>query len=271
MMLESLKHAGSLFVTLTYNDDHLPDLSSLVPKHLTNWLKRLRKQVSFRYFAVGEYGGLTWRPHYHAAIFGPEHILCSECSESRKKVRNCQCLIAKTWPFGYVFVGTITKDSAGYVAGYVTKKLTNKKEPYVQEILQSRHPEFSRMSLKPGIGGLAISDIAESLNNIHGQQLIIDNGDVPASLQHGSRSWPLGRYLRSKLREEVGLDAEKVKAETIIRWSAEMDEFYKAKGITVTGPFKEIYRKDAVIEDGTQAARNQEKRFNLFSKKRGIL
>jgi len=72
ILLELEKHEFNTFLTLTYDDVHLPGDQSLQPKHLTDFFKRLRKKVEYpiRYYAVGEYGEETERPHYHIALFG---------------------------------------------------------------------------------------------------------------------------------------------------------------------------------------------------------
>jgi len=142
---------------------------------------------AIRYYLVGEYGDETHRPHYHAALFG---------------VSTLDTAPGECWEYGLHHVGDLTLQSAQYVAGYVTKKLTNHDNP----LLDGRHPEFARMSLRPGIGATAVPDIAETLSDVHGARLVSALGDVPTSLRHGRRSLPLGRYLRSKLREEMGFE-----------------------------------------------------------------
>ena len=60
------------FVTLTYDDTKLPANQTLVKAHLQNFMKRLRKRIEpekLRYYAVGEYGDKTQRPHYHMILF----------------------------------------------------------------------------------------------------------------------------------------------------------------------------------------------------------
>ena len=65
-------HPHNAYITLTYNDDHLPANGSLQPRDLQLFWKRLRKARTpgIRYYACGEYGDQTARPHYHAIIFG---------------------------------------------------------------------------------------------------------------------------------------------------------------------------------------------------------
>ena len=79
---ESRKRGRIWFLTLTYNDDHLPYVDgfpSLCRDDLKKWKKEVRRNY-FRSFGVkfpdfsfllcGEYGPRTQRPHYHGLIFG---------------------------------------------------------------------------------------------------------------------------------------------------------------------------------------------------------
>lgn len=196
-MLEAKSHHNSCFTTLTYDQDHLPPGSTLNPQDCTLFLKRLRKSIgkdrSIRYYLVGEYGDQSQRPHYHAAVFGMHE-------SENDRIHDC-------WGHGSTFTGGLTYDSAQYIAGYVTKKLTSRHDPR----LNGRHPEFARMSLRPGIGALSIPAFSEPLSTEHGAAELARLGDVPTSFREGGQSRPLGRYLRSKLRSELGIDAETVK------------------------------------------------------------
>lgn len=265
ILLESLCHHSNSFLTLTYDEEHLPIDGSLIPRHTQLWLKRFReviKPVKFRYFLVGEYGDLSQRPHYHAALFGvgPEQ----------------QDIVRETWGMGHVFLGDLTLQSAQYIAGYVTKKMTSKSDSR----LNGRHPEFSRMSLRPGIGATAVPSISSSiLDSLHGCKLLSDLGDVPTSLNHGTRSLPLGRYLRQKLREEIGYEKDteyqKIRKsdERFIKESSEMLLMYstwlKAEKIKDSWPafyeFKEVLKNSEA-----QKVLNMESRFKIYNQK-GVL
>lgn len=62
--------SSAFFITLTYDDEHLPPGEELSKRDLQLFIKRLRKRnPGIRYFAVGEYGTQKGRPHYHAVIF----------------------------------------------------------------------------------------------------------------------------------------------------------------------------------------------------------
>lgn len=71
---EATLHAQNSFVTLTYADRHLPSHASLRKKHLQDFMKRLRfsTDAKLRYYACGEYGTTSLRPHYHICLFGAD-------------------------------------------------------------------------------------------------------------------------------------------------------------------------------------------------------
>lgn len=147
----------SSFITLTYDDEHLPSHGSLDYSHLQKFWKRLRKALGpLRYYAVGEYGDDTQRPHYHACLFG--HAF----TENRTILRETPTrlwtnpMLDNAWGMGHVSVGALTFQSAQYTASYVTKKLNNKRR-YVtvnketgelEPLVQPR----AFMSLRPAIG-----------------------------------------------------------------------------------------------------------------------
>lgn len=192
LMLESHKHGSSVFATFTYAPENVPACGSLCPRDVQLWLKRFRKEIGFpiRYYFVGEYGDETFRPHYHAALFG----VGLEYQE----------VAQKTWGFGFVHFGELTIKSAQYIAGYVTKKMTKKDDPR----LKGLHPEFARMSLRPGIGASAMVDVASALNDREGAAEVNRLGDVPGLLRHGPKKLPLGRYLKRRLRNELGAETD---------------------------------------------------------------
>lgn len=203
ILLEAQLHADNAFVTLTYADENVPAKGSLEPKHLQDWLKRFRKSIEptkIRYFAVGEYGDESQRPHYHVALFG--FPTCAYGQSQNWRLRCCSvcAMVSESWGLGKVFLGTLEPHSAQYVAGYTTKKLTSRDDIR----LNGRHPEFARMSLKPGIGRDFLWDAASTLMSFN---LETSQVDVPSTLRHGKKELPLGRYLTRELRKMVGKDA----------------------------------------------------------------
>jgi len=203
-MLESLAHEDNCFLTLTYQDSFLPKLSdgraTLCPPHLRDFLKRLRKAFAparLRYYAVGEYGGQTERPHYHLAVFGLPSCLRGSTLLNGSGRCCVQCdKIKALWGMGKVHLDQLNSVTAAYIAGYVVKKMGG--GPV--DLLKGRHKEFARMSLKPGIGVIALDDVAAVLQRY---QLEFE-GDVPAGLLHGGKQLPLGKYLRNVIRSKLG-------------------------------------------------------------------
>lgn len=204
LFLEALEHEQNCFVTLTYDKNHLPEGGSLVPSHVRDWLKRVRSRSgsqTLRFFLAGEYGDQTWRPHYHVAMFGAEG--CERGRTEHRFRRCCQrCdFFTETWGHGSVDVGELNQASASYVAGYVTKKMTEVNS-WTEKKLKGRHPEFARMSLRPGLGYGAAARVAAAIS---GLSSVVD---VPGALRVGGRSAPLGRYLRKQvLKRSSALDA----------------------------------------------------------------
>lgn len=199
-MLEALVHAKASFVTLTYDNDHLPEGGNLVPRDLQLFMKKWRKSqtVKQRFFGVGEYGEENKRPHYHIALFGYGGGSCAHLLRERC---NACAPLRDSWSVGGVHVGELTHDSAQYICGYTVKKLTRAGDPS----LEGRHPEFARMSLRPGIGAVACGDVVHALQSEAGREDIGSRGDVPEVLRHGRRCLPLGRYMRMKLRLALGM------------------------------------------------------------------
>lgn len=150
-MHEAHMHESSSFITLTYSPEHLPENGSLVRKHFTDFLKRLRKalgSVKIRYFGCGEYGSKLERPHYHAIIFGYDFPDKKLYKAGKFPLYNSE-LLSRCWIYGWSVVAAFSFESAAYVARYCVKKING---PAASEHYGDRIPEFSAMSLKPGIG-----------------------------------------------------------------------------------------------------------------------
>ena len=118
---------NSVFVTLTYDDDHLPlrvtdgrpyaDVSKSDVRHFLVRLRRYlgpEKSRKLKYFLISEYGpnptnGFLHRPHYHAIFFNldPEDYPTLDFS----------------WKAGFTTFGEINEERMRYVSGYSTEKL----------------------------------------------------------------------------------------------------------------------------------------------------
>lgn len=225
MMLEALDHADNAFVTLTYDEDHVPTDGSLRPGDLQGWLKRFRKAIEprrVRYYAVGEYGEQTGRPHYHVALFGWPGCADGATRYGRYKYSCCEFCrtIHGSWNVGDIVSGELNAKSMQYVCGYVVKKMTKADDPR----LGGRHPEFARMSLRPGIGYGALHKVAAELLRYN---MIEAQGDVPSALRHGQKLWPTGRYLKRHLRLMCG-ESENAPAEVVAKARQELSVLYES-------------------------------------------
>lgn len=138
--------AEHLFATLTYDDENLPVGGSLVRKDAKDFLKLLRYHLGrITYFGSGEYGSLTHRPHFHFNLFDIE----IPDLEKFKKLDSGQMLyvsekISEIWGKGQVTLGRFTAGTAGYVAGYVGKRIP-------EHLLQGREKEFRMVSNHLGL------------------------------------------------------------------------------------------------------------------------
>ncbi len=118
---ESTLHDDVCFLTLTFNNDNLPNVFNWRPLQL--FLKRLRKSIQpkkIKYFACREYGSKGHRPHYHIIIFGwkpkPDLLL------SKKEDIYRSFELEKLWPLGYSSVGyDISEKSVKYLVKYLNK------------------------------------------------------------------------------------------------------------------------------------------------------
>jgi len=151
MMHEASLHEDNAFITLTFSDEHVPADGSLNVRTHQKFMDRLRKRAGHpvRYFLCGEYGEQLERPHYHACLFGfdfPDRELWSENKGNRLYRSD---MLDSLWKFGHALTGALTFESAAYVAGYVTKKITGQaaKAKY-----GDRLPPYGAMSRRPGIG-----------------------------------------------------------------------------------------------------------------------
>lgn len=196
---EAQLHEENAFLTLTFSDDFYPESGSVRIRDVQDFMRRLRRAVGpVRYFACGEYGADGYRPHYHVLVFGHDFSSTRtlwRMSNSGHPIYRSP-LLEKIWPFGFSEIGTLTHQSAGYVARYITKKINGdmaehhytREHPYTGEIVRV-HPEFIVMSNKPGIGRGWYDKFAKDA--FPSDFLIIEGQKVPVP-----------RYYKKQLEEE---------------------------------------------------------------------
>lgn len=186
-MLELLDHDSSYFVTLTYDDMHLPVheycneetgevgvSASLDKDDFQRFMKRLRKahikkygdDAKLRYFCAGEYGSSTHRPHYHAIIFGlqlDDLKFYKRNSYPENYDLYSSEWLSRIWKNGYVVVGKVNWDTCAYTARYIVKKIYgNASEVYEKYNFE---PEFTLMSRRPGIARSYFDENKESIKD----------------------------------------------------------------------------------------------------------
>jgi len=157
---ESTLHDRNAFLTLTYDDSHLPPGGKLHKPDLQAFVRSLRDRGnSLRYFACGEYGGNTHRPHYHAVVFGMDFL--SPNSEPCGEGLFVTPEVTNIWAKGAVVCAPVTPASCAYVAGYCSKKIGD--------------PDtFNIMSRRPGIGKEWITRYADDVRRAG--SVILDDG-----------------------------------------------------------------------------------------------
>lgn len=128
---------ANTFLTLTYNDEHLPIDGGLSIEEVQLYIKRLRSRIGGReikYYAAGEYGEENKRPHYHLIIMGVG-------------LRKDFDVMDKAWSKGFIYVRPVTAESVRYVTAYVQKKLSG---PKAREEYGGKQPPFNIMSKSIG-------------------------------------------------------------------------------------------------------------------------
>lgn len=228
-------HDGSVFVTLTYSDEHVPVSYSLDKRALQLFHKRVRKAKGrLRYFGVGENGDQFGRPHFHTLLFGPEW---TDLKRHRKNERGEWLYtseeMASLWPFGFHEIGQVTFESAAYCARYCMKKHNGKTadDHYWQPSpidgrMYRRATEFALMSLKPGIGAEWAKKFATDC--FPSDFLVVDG-----------RKFPVPEYYRDVLLSEA--EARKLK---LVRMRKANTAAQKANRTTERLRVREAVHKD---------------------------
>ncbi len=239
-IMEAAHHPINAFVTLTYDDEFLPQAGSLQQKDLTKFLKRLRKREEpnkFRYFGVGEYGtdgDREYNPHYHLILFNYSYF-------NRPKLEASWAQDGKR--MGFISIGEVTPASIRYVTEYCIKKWDKDNGTRPQKIA----PEFMASSKQNtgGIGTVAIEEIAANLRAPY--DLKPDEyypGEPPTKIRFQNKTWPIDYYMRRKLYDKLKLDPE-VQKKFLCSYTDKMfDEHSKEIGIIDLTKTVEIKNKE---------------------------
>lgn len=224
LMHESKMHEVSVFLTLTYDEKHVPANMSLVKRDLQLFMKRMRKArpLALRFFACGEYGETTLRPHYHVILFGtsfPDMKYFKTVGMHRLYV---SAELDGIWSNGFCTIGGVDYGSCAYVAGYVTKKVTGDK---AAAHYGDRIPEFIQHSQ-----GIARAFYEKYRSEIYRDDSVIVDGREVGVPRYYDKKYEivdfddLERIKRERRKRAKLLD----KGESLKRRKA-MEDFVRAK------------------------------------------
>lgn len=190
---EASLHKQNCFLTLTYCDEALhlqscPDLETgevigqiptLYPRDIVLFMKRLRKKygAGIRFFQCGEYGEKYSRPHHHMIVFGFDFPDKQFLQMSNGIPLYMSPSLLGLWPHGHHSIGTVTFESAAYVARYIMKKINGDlKDPHYR----GRVPDYITMSRRPGIAHDWFDKFADDV--YPADQCVIRTSDGPPIL-----------------------------------------------------------------------------------------
>lgn len=250
-MHEMQLHDSNCFITLTYDDAHIPSDQSLLKSEFQKFLKRLRKSIYPRkisYFMCGEYGEQTWRPHYHAIIFGygfPDKIRVQIMEVENPYFISSH--LTKLWPFGYHIIAEANFDTAAYVARYCTKKITGDKAAahYTRTLTDWNEttgeitfwkevellPEYATMSRNPSIGKDWFAKFKKDC--YPSDFLIIDGRKVPVPKYYDKLLERENEFQLAAQKQKRKMAAILNKAETTLARLAVREDCKKAQTISL--------------------------------------
>jgi len=168
------------FITLTYNDKHLPYGNTLNKDHFVLFMKRLRKYYgpNIRFFQCGEYGETsTLRPHHHACLFNFDFEDKILFKGGTHPLYTSQ-MLTSLWGHGFASIGDVTIESASYVARYVLKKING---PEAKDHYYGREPEYITMSRgckKLKTGGIGKKFFDKYHTDIYNHDVMILRGGI---------------------------------------------------------------------------------------------
>lgn len=211
MLLEQSQHKESAFVTLTYEDPDLPLIyhpehdiwiPTLVKSHVQKWIRSVRQKAThlgrtLRYFAAGEYGSESGRPHYHLILFGIGPTW--------------NPIFKDSWNKGFVSSYEATARTMAYVAKYVMKQGNDPElslpeyGEYSLENPRITTPPFRLTSRRPALGTTYAKNIASSLVRDTGHGLLYDPSEVgPVNrIKISGKTYPLDKTMKAHLENAL--------------------------------------------------------------------
>lgn len=229
---------STVFVTLTYADEHLPPNNSLEKKDVQLFIKRVKKffnstrENPIRQIYCGEYGERTRRPHYHAILFNcdftdrkPHRI-----SDQGHQVFTSDTL-TRLWSYGHCEFGYAQPGSIAYLFKYILKKKSRKEkeQPLMIErdgITYEVAHEFIEASRNPGIGAhmrdsdsikkgyLTVNGVKKKLSKYYDEHLKKNQPRLHESLADSRFEHAKNRPKESQLRKQQREFAQKKLTDT---------------------------------------------------------
>ena len=215
-MHEASLYDHNRFITLTYDDDHLPPNGWLNLRDVQLWMKRLRKAIptKIRYFLTGEYGSITGRPHYHALLFN-----CRFPDEKPAGKLILSATADEKWGMGEVRIGTVTLASALYIAKYAVKG--TKGHPSMDgEAPPEPFATMSRGGKGQGLGGIGSPWLTRYESDLQHGYII-----------HNGAKVPIPRAYRKKLSENTRNHIDHIRAKQQPRPAESRERLLAAEAI----------------------------------------
>ena len=213
MICELQYHETASFITLTYDDNHVPLTDnlhmSLRKDDFQKFMKRLRKRLpdsQLMYYACGEYGGHTFRPHYHMILFGfyPEDAEFYKVNKFGDVMVTSEFL-SDVWGNGYVVIGEVNQKTCGYVSRYCTKKQTGYSAYSTYDVLGIERP-FSFSSKRPAIGRRWIDDHIDEVKDF--SKITVSTADGAFSIKPPKYFYDILRLHYPEIYAKIQLDNE---------------------------------------------------------------
>lgn len=223
---------NNCFVTLTYNDENLPDGGYLSKEDIQKFLKRLRyyetgieewenpqngkTEKPIRYLLCGEYGpNGTRRAHYHLLIFNwkPEKLKFYKENHNGDKLYTSK-QINEIWGKGFATIGELNYKSACYVARYCTKKMFN----------NIKHAELKKMEIQPEFilmsrnGGIGIKHWKQY------KKEILKREGILIKIKDKVKNKRIPKYYERKYKEENEKQYEKYRTKKILKSQENLKE-----------------------------------------------
>lgn len=236
---ESTLYDDNCFITLTFSDEGLekrekeyirknkillskgkevkdvPSKLSIHTPDIQLFMKRLRKHYGkdIRFFACGEYGDENRRPHYHACLFNfdfPDKKFLRRTDHGDKLWTSEK--LEKLWPYGHSTIGSMTFETAAYVARYCVKKVNGPPQRKHYQVFNRETwevvdltPEFVTMSRggKDGKGGIGFPWFEKYNKEVYDNDCVVVRGkEIPAPRYYDEKLKQMDEFHYDQIKDE---------------------------------------------------------------------